>query len=131
MSRGVYVLEANRWRALSFMHVSIRETSMKTPPLDPEVSDTAPAAAFLTPYDEEHLITHLRLLDAQHDCAVWAEVARLVLHIDPQERPPRALTAWETHLVRAPWLAISRPKPCFAGGPPNKTPDAKHPPSIT
>src|SRR3546814_10912066 len=77
MSRGVYVLEANRWRALSILNVSIRETSMKTPPLDPEVSDTAPEAAFLTPYDEEHLITYLRLLDAQNDGAVWEEVARI------------------------------------------------------
>src|SRR3546814_6473006 len=87
MSRGVYVLEANRWRALSILNVSIRETSMKTPPLDPEVSDTAPEAAFLTPYDEEHLITYLRLLDAQNDGAVWEEVARIVLHIDPEEEP--------------------------------------------
>src|SRR3546814_7847013 len=45
----------NRWRALSILNVSVRETSMKPPPLDPEVSDTAPDAAFLTPYDEEHL----------------------------------------------------------------------------
>src|SRR3546814_18741654 len=44
LSRGVYVLEANRWRALSILNVSIRETSLKTPPLDPEVSATAPEA---------------------------------------------------------------------------------------
>ncbi|AMG76546.1 DNA -binding domain-containing protein [Sphingopyxis granuli] len=92
---------------------------MKTPPLDPEVSDTAPEAAFLTPYDEEHLITYLRLLDAQNDGAVWEEVARIVLHIDPEEEPTRAHTAWATHLARAHWMAKSGYKHLLRGGPPN------------
>jgi hypothetical protein len=33
-------------------------------PLDPDVADTAPSDSVLTVYDEEHLITYLRLLDA-------------------------------------------------------------------
>ena len=37
---------------------------MQTPPLDPDVADTAPSDSVLTVYDEEHLITYLRLLDA-------------------------------------------------------------------
>lgn len=92
---------------------------MKTPPLDPEVSDMAPDAAFLTPYDEEHLITYLRLLDAQNDGADWEEVARIVLHIDPEEESARAHTAWTTHLARAHWMAKSGYKHLLHGGPPN------------
>ena len=36
---------------------------MKSPPLDPPVSDSAPSAAMLTGYDEQHLAIYLRLLD--------------------------------------------------------------------
>jgi hypothetical protein len=37
---------------------------MQKPPLDPDVADTAPSDSMLTVYDEEHVITYLRLLDA-------------------------------------------------------------------
>ena len=37
---------------------------MQKPPLDPDVADTAPSDSVLTVYDEEHIITYLRLLDA-------------------------------------------------------------------
>jgi hypothetical protein len=36
---------------------------MQKPQLDPDVADTAPTDTALTVYDEEHLITYLRLLD--------------------------------------------------------------------
>jgi hypothetical protein len=49
---------------------------MQTPPLDPDVADTAPSDFVLTAYDEEHLITYLRLLDADAEGADWREVAR-------------------------------------------------------
>jgi len=39
----------------------VARTSMQKPPLDPDVSDTAPSDPVLTVYDEEHLITYLRL----------------------------------------------------------------------
>jgi hypothetical protein len=74
------------------------------PPLDPDVADDAPAAEALTAYDYEHLITYLRLLDAEADGAEWTEVARIVLHIDPTNEPARAHHAWETHLARARWM---------------------------
>jgi hypothetical protein len=77
---------------------------MAQPPLDPPVADTAPDAETLTPYDEEHLVTYLRLLDAKADGADWTEVARLVLHIDPVREPARARRAWESHLARAKWM---------------------------
>jgi len=56
---------------------------MQKPPLDPDVADTAPSDSVLTTYDEEHVITYLRLLDADAQGADWREVARVVLHTDP------------------------------------------------
>jgi hypothetical protein len=48
---------------------SVARTPVQKPPLDPDVADTAPSDPVLTAYDEEHLITYLRLLDADmgHD----------------------------------------------------------------
>jgi hypothetical protein len=77
---------------------------MPQPPLDPPVADRAPNAETLTRYDEEHLVTYLRLLDAEADGADWTEVARLVLHIDASREPARARRAWESHLARAKWM---------------------------
>jgi type VI secretion system activator RovC-like protein len=77
---------------------------MQSPPLDPDVADLAPTDPVLTPYDEKHIVTYLRLLDANADNADWREVARLVLHIDPVAEPDRALRAFESHLARAKWM---------------------------
>ena len=63
---------------------------MQSPPLDPPVSDTAPSSGVVTGYDEQHLVTYLRLLDAEAEGADWHEVARIVLHIDPAQEPERA-----------------------------------------
>jgi hypothetical protein len=62
---------------------------MKKPPLDPDVADTAPSVSVLTVYDEEHIITYLRMLDANAEGADWREVARIVLHLDPEREPDR------------------------------------------
>jgi hypothetical protein len=75
------------------------------PPLDPDVADTAPSGAALTAYDEEHLVTYLRLLDADAEGADWREVARIVLHLDPEHESDRARRAFESHLARARWMA--------------------------
>jgi hypothetical protein len=77
---------------------------MPKPPLDPPVADQAPAADDLTGYDFEHLVTYLRLLDADAEGADWTEVARIVLHIDSSREPERARRAWESHLARAKWM---------------------------
>jgi hypothetical protein len=74
------------------------------PPLDPDVADAAPEADGLRPYDIAHLVTYLRLLDADADNADWTEVARIVLHIDPTSEPERARRSWESHLARARWM---------------------------
>ena len=52
----------------------------------------------------EHLVTYMRVLDAEADHADWAEVARIVLRIDPTHEQARARHAWETHLARARWM---------------------------
>ena len=72
---------------------------MQKPPPDPDVADTAPSDSVLTTYDEEHLVTYL--LDADLDGADWREVARIVLHLDPEHESDRALRALESHLSRA------------------------------
>src|SRR5260221_201010 len=81
-----------------------KNRSMPKPPLDPPVADVAPAGDKLTSYDREHVITYLRLLDADAEKADWEEVARIVLHIDPSQEPARARRAWESHLKRAKWM---------------------------
>ncbi len=77
---------------------------MPSPPLDPNVADTAPDDPVLTVYDEEHVVTYLRLLDAEADKADWREAARLILHIDAIQEPERARRAFDTHLARAKWM---------------------------
>jgi hypothetical protein len=77
---------------------------MPKPPLDPPVADQAPTGGELTAYDHEHLVTYLRLLDADAAGADWAEVARIVLHIDPSREPDRARRAFDSHLARAKWM---------------------------
>ncbi|WP_315773463.1 MULTISPECIES: DNA -binding domain-containing protein [unclassified Bradyrhizobium] len=78
---------------------------MPIPPLDPAVADLAPTDSVLTSYDEEHVVTYLRLLDATSEGADWEEVARLVLHIDPVNEPQRARRAFDSHLARARWMS--------------------------
>lgn len=77
---------------------------MQTPPLDPDVADLAPTEPALTPYDEQHVITYVRLLQAEGEGADWQEVARVVLHVDPKHEPDRARNAYQSHLARAKWM---------------------------
>jgi hypothetical protein len=74
---------------------------MQKPPLDPDVADTAPSDPVLTVYDEEHVITYLRLLDADAQGADWRDVARVVLHLDPSTNQI-ALGGRSTAIYRAP-----------------------------
>ena len=77
---------------------------MSKPPLDPDVANVAPTDPALTVYDEEHVVTYMRLLDAEKAGADWREAARVVLHIDPDREPDRARRAFESHLARAKWV---------------------------
>jgi hypothetical protein len=77
---------------------------MKIPTLDPDVADAAPTEQILTIYDQQHVVTYTRLLQADSEGADWREVARIVLHIDPEREPDRARNAYLSHLQRAKWV---------------------------
>ncbi|KRR14172.1 DNA -binding domain-containing protein [Bradyrhizobium valentinum] len=89
---------------------------MKQPALDPDVADVAPNESVLTTYDEQHLVTYWRLLDAEAAGADWKEVARIVLHIDPDREPVRARNAFDSHLARARWMADHGYRDLLRGG---------------
>jgi hypothetical protein len=87
------------------------------PPLAPDIADTAPSDPTLTAY-EDHLVTYLRLLDADADGADWRDVARIVLHIDPNRELDRARRAFDTHLARAKWMSEHGYRHLLRGGAP-------------
>jgi hypothetical protein len=68
------------------------------------VADAAPDVTDLTTYDELHLTTYLRLLDAEAAHADWEEAAQIVLKLDPKADKSKARRVWESHLARAHWL---------------------------
>jgi hypothetical protein len=83
---------------------------------DPVVTDIAPSADTLTPYDKNHLVTYLRLLDASTQGADWTDAARIVLGMDPEHEPQRARAVWESHLERAKWMTTHGYKDLLRGG---------------
>ena len=89
---------------------------MQKPPLNPDVADTAPSDSVLTVYDEEHVITHLRLLDADAQGADWREIAQIVLHLDPEDESDRARSAFDSHLSRAKWMTERGYRHLLRGG---------------
>jgi hypothetical protein len=78
---------------------------------DLPVADKAPTGDALTSYDNDHLVTYLRLLDAEEAGAPWKEAARIVLGLNPEQEPERARGVWENHLARAKWMAEHGYKP--------------------
>ena len=93
---------------------------MKKPPLDPDVADVAPTDSILTVYDEQHIVTYWRMLDADAEGADWREVARLVLRVDPELEPDRARRAFDTHLTRAKWMTEHGYRHLLRGGASNQ-----------
>jgi len=77
---------------------------MSLPHTDATLLDEPPQSNALTAYDRRHLVTYLRLLDADGEGADPAEVARIVLNIDPGQEPERARRAYHAHLARARWM---------------------------
>ena len=90
--------------------------SMKKPTRDPDVADLAPMDSVLTVYDEEHIITYLRMLDADKEGADWREVTQIVLHINPELEPDRARRAFDSHLTRAKWMTEHGYRHLLRGG---------------
>ncbi len=58
----------------------------------------------LTKYDERHLVTYLRLLDAAEEGADWREAISIIFRLDPERNPTRARTIYDSHLARARWM---------------------------
>lgn len=73
---------------------------MTTPPFE----DNPPADERVTPYDEHHFVTYLRILDAEAEGAGWREIAAIVFGLDPSIDPDRARRVCESHLDRARWM---------------------------
>ena len=73
--------------------------------LDPPIADKVPWSETLTEYDRQHFVVYLRLLDADEEGASHVEMARMILGMEPNEQPERALAAVESHLERARWVA--------------------------
>jgi hypothetical protein len=70
----------------------------------PDFEDSPPQTDRVSAYDEAHLATYLRLLDADEEDADWREVARIVFSLDVDADPERARRIHDTHLARARWM---------------------------
>lgn len=69
-----------------------------------EFQDTPPQIGRVTSYDERHLVTYLRLLDADEEGADWREVVFVIFGLDPEREPERAKLVHDSHLARAFWM---------------------------
>lgn len=76
---------------------------MTTPPFE----TCPPQDEAVTSYDERHLVTYLRLLDAETEGADWREAVSIVFGIDPSQEPERAKAVHDNHLARAHWMTRS------------------------
>jgi len=70
----------------------------------PAFKDRPPESDKLTKYDERHLATYLRLLDAAAEGADWREAISIIFHLNPERNPTRAKTIYDSHLARARWM---------------------------
>jgi hypothetical protein len=71
----------------------------------PAFEDRPPRTDHVSAYDERHLTTYLRLLDAAEEGADWREVVTVIFGIDPEREPERAKVIHESHLARARWMS--------------------------
>lgn len=58
----------------------------------------------MTAYDEQNLVTYLRLLDAEAEGADWREIVRIVFEIEPDADTEHARLIFSSHLARAHWM---------------------------
>lgn len=66
--------------------------------------DSPPQAETITDYDERHLITYIRILDATAEGADWREIVQILFGIDAEQEPNRAKNVHDNHLARARWM---------------------------
>jgi hypothetical protein len=76
---------------------------MTIPPFD----DRPPQTDRVNAYDERHLATYIRLLDADAEGANWREAVLIIFGIDPANDPERAKIVHDSHLARARWMTES------------------------
>ena len=74
------------------------------PSTEAAAAEDVPSSESITPYDEAHLTVYLRLLDADAAGATVADMARIILGIDPVKEPERAQRTVTNHLRRARWM---------------------------
>jgi hypothetical protein len=82
-------------------------TVSEPPPMPsplPPIAEDVPCPDHLTPYDDAHFATYMQLLDAEAAGASPADMARIVLGIDPAKEPARAARMLDSHLRRARWM---------------------------
>lgn len=72
-----------------------------------DFQDRPPVSDRLTAYDEGHLITYIRLLDADAEGADWREAVHIIFGLDPARDPDRARIVHESHLARARWMTTT------------------------
>lgn len=72
--------------------------------LNPHIANEVPWSDRVTAYDEAHFIVYVWLLDASDEGVSEAEMARIVLGIDPDREADRAHKALASHLDRARWM---------------------------
>ncbi|WP_246659717.1 DNA -binding domain-containing protein [Methylosinus sporium] len=73
----------------------------------PAFEDRPPLTEHVNTYDERHLTTYLRLLDAAEEGADWREVVKVIFGIDPEHEPQWAKIIHERHLARARWMSAA------------------------
>ena len=73
---------------------------MSTPPFE----DHPPQLDRVSPYDERHLASYVRLLDAEAEGADWREAVAIIFGLDPNKEPERAKIVHDGHLARAHWM---------------------------
>ena len=87
------------------MDRDVGEQEMVRREIDAAVDDEAPTGGRITEYDERHLATYLRLLDAAAQRVHWKHGARNILGRDPAEQTRRVKRCWDSHLKRARWIS--------------------------
>ena len=70
----------------------------------PSFEDRPPQLDRVSPYDERHLASYIRLLDAETEGADWRQAVAIIFGLDPEKEPARAKIVHDSHLARARWM---------------------------
>lgn len=66
--------------------------------------DEPPQLDRVSHYDEAHLASYIRLLDAEAEGADWREVVAIVFGLNPDNDTDYAKRVHDSHLARARWM---------------------------